>query len=169
MRFTLIRTLIAAAASFAALAVLSSTPNAAQAQAAREGVMFVSAVGREGEPVPNLGPEAFQIREDGVKREVLRVSRATEPIDIAILVDNCAAARDAYFKKTARYVSIITDGGMSKGGDVCKALACGAGAVVPRAGGAAATRSTHPMNDTTAGFDAVCCGFAMSWSTRYSG
>ncbi len=43
---------------------------------------------------------------------------------------DCAAARDAYFKKSARYVSIITDGGMSKGGDVCKALACGADAVM---------------------------------------
>jgi IMP dehydrogenase len=43
---------------------------------------------------------------------------------------DCAAARDAYFKKTARFVPIITDGGMSKGGDVCKALACGADAVM---------------------------------------
>ncbi|HJT80320.1 MAG TPA: GuaB3 family IMP dehydrogenase-related protein [Chthoniobacterales bacterium] len=43
---------------------------------------------------------------------------------------DCAAARDAYFKKTARYVPIITDGGMNKGGDVCKALACGADAVM---------------------------------------
>ena len=41
-----------------------------------------------------------------------------------------AAARDAYFQKTARYVPIITDGGMSNGGDVCKALACGADAVM---------------------------------------
>src|SRR3979411_1938930 len=43
---------------------------------------------------------------------------------------DCAAARDAFFKKTARYVPIITDGGMSRGGDVCKALACGADAVM---------------------------------------
>jgi IMP dehydrogenase len=43
---------------------------------------------------------------------------------------DCAAARDFYFKKTSRYVPIITDGGMSKGGDVCKALACGADAVM---------------------------------------
>ncbi|MBE2179126.1 MAG: GuaB3 family IMP dehydrogenase-related protein [Chthoniobacterales bacterium] len=43
---------------------------------------------------------------------------------------DCAAARDANFKKTGRYVPIITDGGMSKGGDVCKALACGADAVM---------------------------------------
>jgi IMP dehydrogenase len=43
---------------------------------------------------------------------------------------DCAAARDYYHKKTGRYVPIITDGGMSKGGDVCKALACGADAVM---------------------------------------
>jgi IMP dehydrogenase len=43
---------------------------------------------------------------------------------------DCAAARDAYFKKTGRYIPIITDGGMSKGGDVCKALACGSDAVM---------------------------------------
>ncbi|MFN2477272.1 MAG: GuaB3 family IMP dehydrogenase-related protein [Chthoniobacterales bacterium] len=43
---------------------------------------------------------------------------------------DCAAARDAYFKKSSRYVPILTDGGMSKGGDVCKAFACGADAVM---------------------------------------
>lgn len=43
---------------------------------------------------------------------------------------DCAAARDAYYKRTGRYVLIITDGGMSKGGDVCKALACGSDAVM---------------------------------------
>ncbi|MEO6033877.1 MAG: GuaB3 family IMP dehydrogenase-related protein [Verrucomicrobiota bacterium] len=43
---------------------------------------------------------------------------------------DCAAARDAYHKKTGHYVPIITDGGMSKGGDVCKALACGSDAVM---------------------------------------
>jgi IMP dehydrogenase len=43
---------------------------------------------------------------------------------------DCAAARDQHFKQTGRYVPIITDGGMSKGGDVCKALACGSDAVM---------------------------------------
>lgn len=43
---------------------------------------------------------------------------------------DCAAARDLHFKKTGRYIPIITDGGMSKGGDVCKALACGSDAVM---------------------------------------
>ena len=43
---------------------------------------------------------------------------------------DCAAARDDYYKKTGRYVSIITDGGMSRGGDICKAFASGADAVM---------------------------------------
>jgi len=43
---------------------------------------------------------------------------------------DCAAARDAYYKKKKRYVPIITDGGMSTGGDICKAFACGADAVM---------------------------------------
>ena len=43
---------------------------------------------------------------------------------------DCAAARDHYFRKTGRYVPIITDGGMNKGGDICKAFACGADAVM---------------------------------------
>ncbi|MBD3271440.1 MAG: GuaB3 family IMP dehydrogenase-related protein [Elusimicrobia bacterium] len=43
---------------------------------------------------------------------------------------DCAAARDFYFKKTGRYVSIITDGGMSVSGDICKAFASGADAVM---------------------------------------
>lgn len=43
---------------------------------------------------------------------------------------DCAAARDFYFKRKGRYVSIITDGGMSRGGDICKAFASGADAVM---------------------------------------
>ena len=43
---------------------------------------------------------------------------------------DCAAARDYHHKKTGKYIPIITDGGMSKGGDVCKALACGSDAVM---------------------------------------
>ena len=41
-----------------------------------------------------------------------------------------AAAREYYFKKTGHYVPIIADGGMSTGGDICKAFACGSDAVM---------------------------------------
>ena len=45
-------------------------------------------------------------------------------------IADCAQARDDYFLKTGRYVHVIADGGMSVGGDICKAIACGADAVM---------------------------------------
>jgi IMP dehydrogenase len=43
---------------------------------------------------------------------------------------DAASARDFFYKKTGRYVAIITDGGMNRGGDICRAFACGADAVM---------------------------------------
>ena len=42
----------------------------------------------------------------------------------------CAAAREDYFRKTGRYVNVITDGGMRTGGDICKAIVSGADGVM---------------------------------------
>lgn len=41
-----------------------------------------------------------------------------------------ATARDDYFRRSGRYVSIITDGGMRTSGDMVKALAAGADAIM---------------------------------------
>lgn len=76
-----------------AVAVLSS-PNSPLTAQARERTLFVSAVNDKGEPVEGLGPDAFVVREDGRRREILRVSRATEPLDIALIVDNSQATAD---------------------------------------------------------------------------
>jgi IMP dehydrogenase len=43
---------------------------------------------------------------------------------------DAAAARDHFFKRTGRYVPMITDGGMRIGGEICKAFASGADAVM---------------------------------------
>jgi IMP dehydrogenase len=42
----------------------------------------------------------------------------------------CAAARDDFFHETGRYVPIITDGGIQKSGDLCKAIVAGADGVM---------------------------------------
>ncbi len=42
----------------------------------------------------------------------------------------CTAAREAYVKESGKYVSVITDGGIRTGGDLCKAFASGADAVM---------------------------------------
>jgi IMP dehydrogenase len=58
-------------------------------------------------------------------REVLGIGvpQVTATID-------CAAARDQYHQESGRYVPIITDGGIVTSGDMCKAFAAGADAVM---------------------------------------
>ena len=56
--------------------------------------LYVSVLNDAGAPVPDLGPSDFIVREDGLAREVLRVAPATDPMQIAVLVDNSQAARD---------------------------------------------------------------------------
>jgi VWFA-related protein len=72
----------------AAAAVLVALPARAQTV---EREMFVSVVDSADKPVTTLGVPDFIVREDGRAREVLRARRASEPIEIAILVDTSQA------------------------------------------------------------------------------
>jgi len=94
----------------------AAAPFLVSAQGPRERTMFVSAVDQKGEPVEGLGPNDFVIREDGAAREVLRVSRATEPIDIAILVDDSGASEGVMPRVREGLTAFINR--MSKGNQI---------------------------------------------------
>ena len=59
----------------------------------------------------------------------------------ATAIADAAGARLAYLEETGRYVHVIADGGMRTGGDVSKAIACGADAVMLGSPIAAASES----------------------------
>jgi VWFA-related protein len=98
--------------------LLAPAPAGAQA---RPRDMYVSVLDSKNAPVPNIGPTDLVIREDGVAREILRVVPATEPLQIALLVDDSQAATqsiqrirealDAFITKVAtggNTISIVT-------------------------------------------------------------
>lgn len=51
-------------------------------------------------------------------------------VPMATAIADCRKARDDHHKHSGNYVPIIADGGMNIGGDICKAIACGADAVM---------------------------------------
>ncbi len=58
-------------------------------------------------------------------REVLGIG-----IPQVTAIADVAAARDAYLRETGRYVPIVADGGMRRGGELAKAIAAGADALM---------------------------------------
>jgi len=101
----------------AALLIFFIAPAASLAQAVQRS-LYVSVLNDAGAPVPDLGPSDFVVREDGLAREVLRVVPATDPMQIAVLVDNSQAARDdiADLRKALRaFVTAMTAGSAAGG------------------------------------------------------
>ena len=77
-----------------ALAVACGFPPTLQAQT-RQQTVYVSVVDSKGEPATGLTVNDFRVREDGAVREVLDVSPATEPLTVALLVDDSQATQQA--------------------------------------------------------------------------
>jgi hypothetical protein len=99
-------------AAFSMAACILARPGTLVGQALQK-AMYVSVVNEAGEPVADLGPTDFLIREDNVAREVLTAAPATEPMQIAILVDTSQAARnEIQHLRTALpgFVSALTGG-----------------------------------------------------------
>lgn len=77
---------------FAALFAAICAP-AAFAQV-KERVIYTSVVRDKGEPVTGLSARDFVVREDGVSREVLRVAKDDDPMQLALLVDTSVEMRN---------------------------------------------------------------------------
>jgi VWFA-related protein len=71
--------------------LLPAGPALAQAL---ERTVYASVVDKNDAPVTGMGAGEFVVREDDTAREVLRVSAATEPLHIAVLVDTSQAMEE---------------------------------------------------------------------------
>ena len=90
--------------------LLAAVPAAGQSV---ERSLAVAVLDGDGAPVPGLNPADFVVREDGDRREVLRVRADTAPLQIALLVDTSEAAARAVgnFRKGVRaFIDAMDDG-----------------------------------------------------------
>lgn len=95
-----------------AFILLLTTPALLVAQA-DERVVYASVVDKDGAPVLDLTIKDFIVREDGMAREVLRVAKDDDPLQIALLVDNSAPMRQHLTqlrKAASAFVAATRDG-----------------------------------------------------------
>lgn len=76
-------------------AVLLASIAAPAAAQARERVVFVSLLDRSGTARDTVTPADLIVREDGVPREILRITPATTPMPVAVLIDNSQLVESA--------------------------------------------------------------------------
>jgi hypothetical protein len=75
-----------------AVSAWAQPPSLKKPSESRTRDIYVSVLDSEGKAVPGLGAADFIVKEDGTTREVLKAGPATEPLNIAVLVDDSQAA-----------------------------------------------------------------------------
>ena len=89
-------------------AVLSLVSVAAQT---RERVAYVSVVDSKTlAPIANASPDMVAVREDGTRREIIRMAKATSPMPVAVVIDNSQAMQPAIAdlrKAVATFLKVI--------------------------------------------------------------
>jgi VWFA-related protein len=95
------------------LGVVAASASATLFAQATPRALYVSVLDEKGTPIPDLGPADFIVREDNVAREILRVAPASDPMQIALLVDTSQASssfiRD-YRQALPPFINALTGG-----------------------------------------------------------
>lgn len=88
------RVFVLALTAVAVFLVGASTSTSSLSAQALQRELYVSVLTPAGTPATDLTASEFLVREDGISREVLRAVPATDPLQVALVVDNSAAAEN---------------------------------------------------------------------------
>lgn len=98
MRTTVVLLAIAAGAAVALPVHAQTTEHTA----------YVSVLDKGGAPVGDLDVADFVVTEDGRRREVLRAGRTSDPVDLAVIVDNSFAAEPHILDMRRALIAFVT-------------------------------------------------------------